>query len=75
MQVMIFGLIGGLGFFLFGMKTMSEGLERVASARLRNILRFFTRTPLLAVLTGAGITALMQSSSGMMGRRVRCARP
>ena len=66
MQELIFGLIGGLGLFLFGMKTMSEGLERVASNRLRNILRFFTRTPLLAVLTGAGITALIQSSSGMM---------
>jgi len=63
---LIFGLIGGLGFFLFGMKTMSEGLERVASNRLRNVLRFFTRTRLLAVLTGAGTTALIQSSSAMM---------
>ena len=62
----IFHLVGGLGFFLLGMKTMSEGLERVASNRLRNILRFFTRTPLLAVLTGAGTTALVQSSSAMM---------
>jgi len=66
MQEMIFGLIGGLGFFLFGMKTMSEGLERVASDRLRNILRFFTRTRMLAVLTGAGTTALVQSSSATM---------
>ncbi|HIE26048.1 TPA: Na/Pi cotransporter family protein [Candidatus Poribacteria bacterium] len=66
MQELIFGLIGGLGLFLFGMKTMSEGLERVASNRLRNILRFFTKTPPLAVLTGAGITALIQSSSAMM---------
>ena len=66
MQEMIFGLIGGLGFFLFGMKTMSEGLERVASDRLRNILRFFTRTRLLAVLTGAGTTAIVQSSSATM---------
>ena len=66
MQEMIFGLIGGLGFFLFGMKTMSEGLERVASDRLRNILRFFTRTRLFAALTGAGTTALIQSSSAMM---------
>ena len=66
MQEMIFGLIGGLGFFLFGMKTMSEGLERVASDRLRNILRFFTRTRLFAALTGAGTTALIQSSSATM---------
>jgi len=62
----IFHLVGGLGFFLLGMKTMSEGLERVASDRLRNILRFFTRTPPLAALTGAGTTALVQSSSAMM---------
>ncbi|MBM3240810.1 Na/Pi cotransporter family protein [Candidatus Poribacteria bacterium] len=66
MQELIFGLIGGLGLFLFGMKTMSDGLEKVASNRLRDILRFFTRTPLLAVLTGAGTTALIQSSSAMM---------
>jgi len=65
-QDTIFYLIGGLGFFLFGMNTMSEGLERVASDRLRNILRFFTRTRLFAVLTGAGTTALIQSSSAMM---------
>ena len=66
MRELIFGLIGGLGLFLYGMKTMSEGLERVASDRLRNILRSFTRTPPLAVLTGAGTTALIQSSSAMM---------
>ena len=66
LQDTIFYLIGGLGFFLFGMKTMSEGLERVASNRLRNVLRFFTRTRLLAVITGAGTTALVQSSSAMM---------
>ena len=66
MRELIFGLIGGLGLFLYGMKTMSEGLERVASNRLRNILRFFTRTRPLAVLTGAGTTALVQSSSAMM---------
>jgi phosphate:Na+ symporter len=66
MQNLIFGLIGGLGLFLYGMKTMSEGLEKVASNRLRNILRFFTKTPLHGVLTGASIVALIQSSSAMM---------
>ena len=64
MQELIFGLIGGLGLFLFGMKTMSEGLKKVASDRLRNILRLFTKTPLIAVLVGAAVTALIQSSSG-----------
>ena len=61
---LIFGLIGGLGLFLFGMKTLSEGLKKVASDRLRNILQFFTRTPLISVLVGTAITALIQSSSG-----------
>lgn len=60
---LIFGLVGGLGLFLFGMKTMSEGLKKVASNRLKNILHFFTRNPVIAVLVGAGITCLIQSSS------------
>ena len=64
MLELIFGLIGGLGLFLFGMKTLSEGLKKVASDRLRNILQFFTRTPLISVLVGTAITALIQSSSG-----------
>ncbi len=64
MLELIFGLIGGLGLFLFGMKTMSEGLKKVASDRLRNILRLFTKNPLIAVLIGAAVTALIQSSSG-----------
>ena len=61
---LIFGLIGGLGLFLFGMKTMSEGLKKVASDRLRNILRLFTKNPLISVMVGAVVTALIQSSSG-----------
>jgi phosphate:Na+ symporter len=65
MQDLIFGLIGGLGLFLFGMKTMSEGLKKVASDRLRNILQLFTRNSLIAALVGAGFTALIQSSSAM----------
>ena len=60
---LIFGLVGGLGLFLFGMKTMSEGLKKVASHRLRDILRLFTRNPLIAVLVGAAVTCLIQSSS------------
>lgn len=60
-----FQLIGGLGFFLFGIKFMSEGLRKVASDRLRSILKLLTRRKLVAVLVGAGVTALIQSSSAM----------
>lgn len=56
-------LIGGLGLFLFGVKTMSEGLKKVASNRLKNLLHFFTRNALIAVLVGAAVTCLIQSSS------------
>ncbi|MCK4548904.1 MAG: Na/Pi cotransporter family protein [Candidatus Krumholzibacteria bacterium] len=60
-----FQLIGGLGFFLFGMKFMSEGLRKVASDRLKNILSHLTKNRLVALLMGAGVTALIQSSSAM----------
>lgn len=60
---LLFGLVGGLGLFLFGMKLMSEGLRKVAGERLRHILQLLTRTPLTGVLLGAGVTALVQSSS------------
>jgi phosphate:Na+ symporter len=60
-----FELIGGLGFFLFGMKFMSEGLRKVASDRLKNILSHLTKNRLVALLMGAGVTALIQSSSAM----------
>lgn len=59
----LFGLIGGLAFFLFGMKLMSEGLRRVAGERLRQIIHLFTKTPFIGVLVGAGVTCLIQSSS------------
>src|SRR5574344_249863 len=58
-----FSLLGSLGLFLFGMKTMSEGLEKFAGARLRNILAAMTKNRVMGVLTGILITALIQSSS------------
>ena len=61
---LIFGLVGGLGLFLFGMKIMSEALRKVAGERLRRILQLLTRTPFIGVLVGTAITALIQSSSG-----------
>ncbi|MBN2183798.1 MAG: Na/Pi cotransporter family protein [Candidatus Krumholzibacteriota bacterium] len=62
---MLFMLIGGLGFFLFGIKIMSEGLRKVSSERLKKILTYLTKRKMIAMLVGAGVTALIQSSSAM----------
>ena len=59
----LFSLLGGLGLFLFGMRTMSEGLEKTAGSRLRPLLERATRSRLRGVATGALLTALIQSSS------------
>ena len=60
---MLFGTVGGLGLFLFGMGLMSDGLKKVAGQKLRKILESMTKKPLIAFLVGAGVTALVQSSS------------
>ena len=57
------GLIGAVGLFLYGMKVMSEGLQKAAGDRLRNLLSAMTRNRFSGLLTGFGITALIQSSS------------
>lgn len=59
----IFQIIGALCFFIFGMKMMSDGIQRAAGSELRNILRAMTKNRYLGVLTGFFITALVQSSS------------
>ncbi len=56
-------LLGSVCMFLYGMKVMSEGLQKVAGDRLRNILGIMTRNRVTGVLTGILITALIQSSS------------
>ncbi len=60
---MIFGTIGGLGLFLFGMGIMSDALKKAAGQRLKNILESLTKHRIAAVLVGASVTALIQSSS------------
>jgi phosphate:Na+ symporter len=62
-QEMIFGVAGGLGLFLFGMIQMSEGLKKAAGTKLKNILESMTKKRVVGCLVGAGITALIQSSS------------
>ncbi len=56
-------LLGGLSFFLFGMKLMSEGFQKIAGNKMKNLLQFFTRNGITAVLTGTLATAVLQSSS------------
>ena len=56
-------LLGGLGFFLFGMSLLGEGLKRVAGSKLEMILAKLTSTTLRSVLLGTLVTAAIQSSS------------
>ena len=59
----ILELIGALGFFIYGMKEMSEGIQKVAGSKMREILRVMTSNRFLGVFTGFLVTALVQSSS------------
>ena len=59
----IFIILGALGLFLFGMKTMSEALQRIAGGKLRSILSSVMQTPVRQVLVGMFLTAIIQSSS------------
>ena len=59
----IFTLLGALGMFLYGMNLMSSGLQKAAGDRLRSFLSAMTSNPLKGVLTGLGITSVIQSSS------------
>ena len=59
----IFTLLGALGMFLYGMNLMSSGLQKAAGERLRGFLSAMTSNPFKRVMTGLGITAIIQSSS------------
>ena len=59
----IFTLLGALGMFLYGMNLMSSGLQKAAGDRLRGLLSAMTSNPFKGVLTGLGITTVIQSSS------------
>lgn len=59
----IFGLLGGLAVFIFGMNMMSECLQKAAGEKMRAILALLTKNPVLGVLAGALTTAVLQSSS------------
>ena len=59
----ILTLIGGLALFLYGMNAMGDGLAKVSGGKLEKILENLTSNPIKAVLLGAGVTAVIQSSS------------
>ena len=60
---MIFGIMGGLGLFFFGIRTMGDGLQKYAGDRLRNFLKSITKNRFVGMLTGLIVTAIIQSSS------------
>jgi len=59
----VISVLGGLAIFIFGMKQMSDGLQKVAGEKMKQILHFFTSNRLMAVFAGTFITAVIQSSS------------
>ena len=59
----VFGLLGGLAIFIFGMNMMSECLQKVAGEKMKKILSLLTKNPILGVIAGAFTTAVLQSSS------------
>ena len=59
----LFEFIGGLGMFLYGMNVMADGLQKSAGGKMKGLMNFLTKNRFMAVLVGAGITAIIQSSS------------
>lgn len=60
---LIFGIIGGLGLFIYGIRLMGEGLQKAAGDKMRRLLKALTTNPLMGATVGAGVTSLIQSSS------------
>lgn len=64
-QNILFNFLGGLGLFLYSIKTMGDGLQQAAGDRLRYYIDKYTSNPFLGVLVGIVVTALIQSSTGV----------
>jgi len=64
-QEIVFHFLGGLGLFLYSIKTMGDGLQQAAGDRLRFYIDKYTSNPFFGILVGIGMTALIQSSSGV----------
>lgn len=59
----VFGLLGGLALFLYGMNSMSDALQKAAGEKMKRILEILTKNPIMGALAGALVTAVLQSSS------------
>jgi len=59
----VFGLLGGLALFLYGMNSMSDALQKAAGEKMKRILEVLTKNPIMGALAGALVTAVLQSSS------------
>ena len=59
----VFGLLGGLAVFIYGMNMMSECLQKAAGEKMKKILSLLTRNPVMGALAGMLVTAVLQSSS------------
>jgi len=60
---LIFGMMGGLGLFLYGMQLLSDGLQKVTGDRIQKIMELLTNKPIMGVATGTLLTSIIQSSS------------
>jgi len=63
LEELVFGLVGGLGLFIFGIHLMGTGLHKAAADKMRKILAALTTTPFIGMLVGLGVTSVIQSSS------------
>ena len=65
MQNILFGLFGGLALFIYGISLMGDGLQKVAGDKMRRVLELLTTNPIIAIIVGALVTMIMQSSSAV----------
>ena len=70
----VFGLLGGLALFIFGMNMMSESLQKVAGDKMKKVLGVLTRNAVCGMLAGALVTAVLQSSSATTVLVIGCQR-
>ena len=60
---LVFGLLGGLGLFLFGMQQLSEALQKIAGNKIHQVLEVLSKNPIKGIISGTAITSILQSSS------------
>ena len=70
--VILFQIVGSLGLFLFGIKLLSEGLQKSAGDKMKAILKLMTKNRFISIMTGLLITIIIQSSSATTVMVVSC---